>query len=192
MLSYDYNDAKRYDILYYPTPYSAIPVESVTNPDNDVYFLGKGKNRLTEIIDAYERFTQNGLKCDFNLVGVPGKQQVYKDDIHYIKSMPYRENLSRASRSKCLLEILQKNAKGYTPRMWEAILLGKKIMTNNPTVRYSPFYDERYVSIFTDTKKLDTDFIRANPDLKIDYHYIDQLSPRHLLEFITARLNETV
>lgn len=41
-------------------------------------------------------------------------------------------------------------------------------------------------------KKLDTDFIRANPDLKIDYHYIDQLSPRHLLEFITARLNETV
>jgi hypothetical protein len=125
-------------------------------------------------------------------VGVPGKQQVYKDDIHYIKSMPYRENLSRASRSKCLLEILQKNAKGYTPRMWEAILLGKKIMTNNPTVRYSPFYDERYVSIFTDTKKLDTDFIRANPDLKIDYHYIDQLSPRHLLEFITARLNETV
>ena len=52
--------------------------------------------------------------------------------------------------------------------------------------------DERYVSIFTDTKKLDTDFIRANPDLKIDYHYIDQLSPRHLLEFITARLNETV
>lgn len=56
VLSYDYNDAKRYDILYYPTPYSAIPVESVTNPDNDVYFLGKGKNRLTEIIDAYERF----------------------------------------------------------------------------------------------------------------------------------------
>lgn len=70
--------------------------------------------------------------------------------------------------------------------------IGEKIMTNNPTVRYSPFYDERYVSIFTDTKKLDTDFIRANPDLKIDYHYIDQLSPRHLLEFITARLNETV
>lgn len=118
----------------------------------DLYFLGATKNRFTEIIEAYESCTQNGLKCDFNLVGVPGKQQVYKDDIHYIKSMPYRENLSRASRSKCLLEILQKNAKGYTPRMWEAILLGKKIMTNNPTVRYSPFYDERYVSIFTDTK----------------------------------------
>ena len=192
VLSYDYNDAKRYDILYYPTPYSAIPVESVTNPDNDVYFLGKGKNRLTEIIDAYERFTQNGLKCDFNLVGVPDKQQVYKNDIHYIKSMSYQENLFRASQSKCLLEILQKNARGYTFRMWEAILLGKKIITNNPIVRYSPFFDERYISIFTDTKKLDTDFVRANPDLKIDYHYIDQLSPRHLLEFITARLNETV
>lgn len=138
--------------MYYPTPYSSIPVETGIGTEKDLYFLGATKNRFTEIIEAYESCTQNGLKCDFNLVGVPGKQQVYKDDIHYIKSMPYRENLSRASRSKCLLEILQKNAKGYTPRMWEAILLGKKIMTNNPTVRYSPFYDERYVSIFTDTK----------------------------------------
>lgn len=152
VLSYDYNDAERYGILYYPTPYSSIPVETGIGTEKDLYFLGATKNRFTEIIEAYESCTQNGLKCDFNLVGVPGKQQVYKDDIHYIKSMPYRENLSRASRSKCLLEILQKNAKGYTPRMWEAILLGKKIMTNNPTVRYSPFYDERYVSIFTDTK----------------------------------------
>lgn len=83
VLSYDYNDAERYGILYYPTPYSSIPVETGIGTEKDLYFLGATKNRFTEIIEAYESCTQNGLKCDFNLVGVPGKQQVYKDDIHY-------------------------------------------------------------------------------------------------------------
>lgn len=122
----NYNDAERYGILYYPTPYSSIPVETGIGTEKDLYFLGATKNRFTEIIEAYESCTQNGLKCDFNLVGVPGKQQVYKDDIHYIKSMPYRENLSRASRSKCLLEILQKNAKAILPGCGKLFYWGKR------------------------------------------------------------------
>ena len=40
VLSYDYNDAERYGILYYPTPYSSIPVETGIGTEKDLYFLG--------------------------------------------------------------------------------------------------------------------------------------------------------
>ncbi len=111
----NYNDAERYGILYYPTPYSSIPVETGIGTEKDLYFLGATKNRFTEIIEAYESCTQNGLKCDFNLVGVPGKQQVYKDDIHYIKSMPYRENLSGPPARNACWKSYRKTQKAILP-----------------------------------------------------------------------------
>lgn len=46
VLSYDYNDAERYGILYYPTPYSSIPVETGIGTEKDLYFLGATKIAL--------------------------------------------------------------------------------------------------------------------------------------------------
>ena len=86
----------------------------------------KAKNRLPEIISAYERLCSFGLKCDFHLVGVEEKNQVHKDNICYISGMDYQTNLQHILHTKCLLEVMQQNGTGYTQRMCEAVALDKK------------------------------------------------------------------
>ena len=60
-----------YGWIYYPLVYSEVHVEDDNDiPESDVYFVGKAKDRLSEIISFFEKCDAAGLKCDFHLVDV--------------------------------------------------------------------------------------------------------------------------
>lgn len=61
-----------YGWVYYPLVYSEVHIEDNNDiPESDVYFVGKAKDRLSEIISFFEKCDAAGLKCDFHIVGVP-------------------------------------------------------------------------------------------------------------------------
>ena len=102
-ISYDKVDAQKYNILYHPTPYSLYPFDQKNNlQPSDVYFVGRAKNRLDEIIESYEKLTDMGFSCDFHITDVDPKDQKYSKDIHYNCRLTYEENLERIKNSQTI------------------------------------------------------------------------------------------
>lgn len=136
VITYNPIDAQKYNILYHPTQYSypTISLDIESKFKNDVYFIGTAKNRFNSIIKQYEYFISKGLSCDFNISGVPKKDQIYSKEINYIKRMPYIENLKHIKNSKSILEIVQEGSTGYTFRMWEAIAYNKLLISDNKAI----------------------------------------------------------
>ena len=188
-LSFDKNDCKKYGLTYYPLVFSTPNKTVITPIENDIYFLGWAKDRFNEIISMYKFFKSKGLKCDFNIVGVPTEKQILPNEIHYISGMDYMTNLNHVMSSRCLLEIMQGGAANYTQRVCEAVCLNKKIISNNSILKEEPFYNERYMSIFSTVKDIDENFVDSIHDNEIiDYKYADKMSPVNLIRFLEERL----
>ena len=187
-LSFDHADAEKYGMHYYPLVYS--PADIPDDPaisESDVYFVGKAKDRLPQILAAYEKLRDAGLKCDFYITGVAPENQKYADQIHYCGQMPYMENLKHIKKTKCLLEIMQGGGHGYTLRACEAIMYDKKMITDNPEIAGAPFYRPELISVFDGVEEIDPGFVISEPAVA-DYGWKEQLSPLRLLEYIDKRI----
>ena len=157
ILSYDRGDCKRYNLEYYPTPFSKIDVARLpkVNEDIDVFFCGTGKTRYPAIFDTYRRCTSKGLKCKFFIVGVPREKRIAEEGLIYDKRISYEENLAYVAKSKCILEIMQENADGYTPRLWEAIMFDKHLITNNYAIKESKYGHLNGIHLLDESISLD-------------------------------------
>lgn len=191
LISFDHKEANQYNIEYFSLVNSKATYD-LSSPihESDIFFVGAAKNRYDQIIAAYELLKAKKLKCDFHIVGVKKKHQKYRDEIHYINDMSYLENLKHIVKTKCILEIMQKNGHGFTQRMMDAIVYDKKIITNNQQVSTASFYNPSNILVFKDLVDLDreTSFFE-NFDRTANHNYKDEISPRKLLELVTEKLN---
>jgi hypothetical protein len=191
VITYDQNDAKKFEINYHPTVYSNYIVTDNNNiSKTDVYFLGADKNRLNKIIEIYSYLQSLGLKCSFYITNVKPENQFDYIGIHYIKSMTYEENLQHVLKSECVLEIMQENAQGFTMRTWEAIMYDKKLLTDNVEIKKATFYNASNILVFSELNSIvkNKNFF-DNIACKANYDYKDEISPLKLLEFITDKLS---
>ena len=186
VLSFDQNDCYKYGLTYYPLVYSSSNID-VTDISNDVYFVGKAKDRLEDILDAYSFLRDSGLKCDFNIVGVDLREQKYPNEINYCEPMSYADNIKHILSSKSILEIMQQTGTGYTLRTCEAIANDRLLITNNAEVQQAPFYDPKLIITFDRPSKIDVGVVR-NANIPVDYRYKQELSPIRLLQFIDSQL----
>lgn len=192
VITYDTNDAARYGFTYFPTVFSPICSIKPKAP-SDLYFLGLNKGRLPMLVEICRKAKDLGLKCNFIMLKVPHEEQIHIEGIHYVDTnVPYSENLANAAASGCIIEMLQPGASSATFRMWEAIMLNRKLITNSISVKSSPFFDDRYISTFTCADDFDWDFVRtpqkgfeANP-------FQENIRPEALVRFIEQRLNITI
>lgn len=191
IISYDEGDAAYYGLEFFPTSFSDYsPEDDFTISESDVFFVGRPKSRLKDIIEIYKILSSHGLKCDFYILGVDENEKIALEGIHYIeKPMPYQENLKHVIKSRCLLEIMQENATGATLRTWEAINYGKCLITNNKSLDRTSFYSSRFVTIFSDAYKLDIPFIKTYQPF--DNSLKMNIRPIKLLEFIEYKLSIT-
>lgn len=186
VLSFDHRDAMVYSLDYYPLVYSPIDIPVSEISESDVYFVGKAKDRLDEIRESYNIFRNAGLRCDFHVTGV-SQEDVKEDGIIYNQIVPYIENLQRIKATRCMLEIMQKDGHGFTLRYCEAIMYGKKIITNNPEIKEAPFYSEQRIQVFENPQEITDKFVMEGEE-KVDYGYKDKLSPKRLLDFLDNKL----
>lgn len=134
--TFDPNDAKRFGLELH-TQFFRMDIEIQSLPVlYDFYFLGFDKGRQGVLDEIKHRL--QGYKCEFIVVH---KLDDYID---------YRDNLSNATRSRCLVEVVQDGQSGLTLRPLEAMALGKKLLTNNTAIKYSPLYNPQNVFIVGD------------------------------------------
>ena len=183
ILTYDKGDSIKYDFIYYPTPYSRIRVPvSDDIPESDVYFCGKAKNRFQTIYKAYCDCRESGLKCDFYIMGLKMSSQIEAPGLHYDTPLSYMDNLQHIRRTKCILEIMQDGAVGYTPRLWESIVFDKHLLSNNISLLNTDYNNHKYVHLFDRDIKMPQQWI----DVPVEYEQCikEQLSPKYLLSFL--------
>lgn len=192
VVSYDMNDAKKYDLAYHPTVLSPIPVLVEKKYQSDIFFIGKSKKRLDLLIEISKRFRDYGIKCNFMIYGIPAENRRCSDYINYINvPLSYSESLIYAQNAKCLLELMQPDAVGYTFRTSEAVLYGKKLITNNPYIKSAPFYNDKDIVFFSEpTESFFEETSRKIQEGSLaQYKNFACLAPAHLLNFIEVKLN---
>ncbi|MCH5228538.1 MAG: hypothetical protein J1F12_00905 [Muribaculaceae bacterium] len=193
IISFDFKDAEKYNLLYYPIPYSKPKFFKQDRLIYDIYLLAKVKDRFDKILTVYKYLKKYNLNIKFILMGVPIEKRINLDGIEYSdKFMTYDENLNYIQKSKCLLEIMQGEGTGYTIRTGEAIVYDKFIITNNPYILKAPFYNPDYIIYFERTEDINPNFLHELKKNKI-INYTEEskmfFSPKKLLEFIENKLN---
>ena len=188
LVTYDKKDAQQFNMLYFPTSFSDVNVESDSSIEScDVLFLGKAKDRLNKIYGVYRNLKNANIKCNFFLVGVSQEERIKDDGLYYLdRPMNYYTYLQHVKKCRCILEIEQKGAIGETLRSWEAINFGKALLTDNPGIKESDFYNEQYISLIDDKGDIDKDYVKSYKEF--DNPLKDKIRPIRLLEFIQKHL----
>lgn len=163
VISMDYEDCRRYHWLYVNNTYNTKLQETKQAEEIDVFFVGSNKGRLEQLFNIYQYLESKGIKCDFFITDVKKEERVwgYKG-IHYIKRMKYEETLKYIKKSRCLLEIMQANQAGSTLRLCEAIVYGKKLLTNDRNIMNREYFDSGNMLYFDNAKDIDIKFIKQD------------------------------
>ena len=181
--SFDTEDCKRYGLRFFDF-YSITNLLPAGTPiDTDLFYIGSCRSpmRLKQARDVYEKVRRT-IRCDFRMIGVP-KHDVNNDDgIVYNKPMIYRDVIKQNQRSRCILELINRNQHGNTLRYKEAICYNRKLLTNNPDVLLSKYYNPRWIQYFERAEDIDVAWI-INDDV-VDFNYEGEFSPLRLLEMI--------
>lgn len=186
VITYDKGDAERYGYEFMPTFLSKIEIKENKVPNSNCSFVGLAKNRVDLINTLYNKLIGAGLKCDFIVSGLKDKTKQI-DGIKYIKrDISYMDYLKHVDRTDCIVELMQKNATGYTLRTWEALLYGKKLLTNNKCIRTASFYSPKQFIVFDDVNDIDLDKL-LEKDNKFEYN-ISETSPIKFFEMIDRTL----
>lgn len=183
-MSYDEGDCKKFNMTYFSEFESKINVADNSSVESsDVFFTGRAKQRLPKLIECYDHLTSLGQKCLFIILDAPEDQKVEREGIIYTNSyMTYRRMLEYSIRSKCLLDINQEGATGYTSRFLEAIIYNKLLLTNSIGVSKHPLYDERFIQEFKSITEVKPSFFEDKGEVK--YNYNNEFSPIHFIEII--------
>ena len=187
-MSYDKGDCKEYGMSYFSEFESKIELKNNSNvPSSDVFFTGRAKQRLPKLIECYDYLTSLGLKCLFIILDAPEDQKQERDGIVYTNQyMTYRRMLEYSIRSKCLLDINQEGATGYTSRFLEAVIYNKLLITNTRGIEDHPLYDSRYIKEFRAITEVDLTFFKGKENIK--YNYNNEFSPMNFI----MKVSETI
>ncbi len=180
-MSYDKGDCEEYGMSYFSEFESKIELTTNSNvPSSDVFFTGRAKQRLPKLIECYDYLTSLGLKCLFIILDAPEEQKERREGIYYTNQyMTYRRMLEYSIRSKCLLDINQEGATGYTSRFLEAVIYNKLLITNTRGIEGHPLYDMRYIKEFRSITEVDLAFFKGKED--IQYNYNNEFSPLNFI-----------
>lgn len=163
-------DAEKFGFLYYPDTFCRPDVEE-QEVVYDLCFSGADKERAGMVYQIYLAAQEKGVKCDFRLVD---EKKHYLPGITYIDWLPYREIIRQDLTSGCILEVLQMGQDGYSLRQEEAVVLGKKLLTNNPRAKESKFYKTGNIQYFSKVDDIDFDFVLKRES--VDYNYQGEYS----------------
>lgn len=121
--SFDFKDCERYGLNFYPQFIKKYNDLSRIIPRYDFSFVGRDKNRSKWLYDFKRKAEAQGFSVYLDIRGDK------KKDI-----LTYKEYLTGMCQGRCFIDLVQKNQSGLTLRPLEAVLYGRKVISNNPNI----------------------------------------------------------
>ena len=163
----------------------------------DVLFIGQDKGRMNRLLRIYDDLTQKGARCRFFITNTTCKKDDKdREGITCLEQpMSYKDCQAWVAGSNCLLELRYSSAAGETLRASEALIYGKKLITDNPALAESPDFTPQSIRILgpeDGTEHVDLSFITSSLEMPADKmeSYRKRLSPVALLEEFDSLLSE--
>jgi len=173
--TFNANDAEKYEFETFRG--GVFPCESpnyVVRSDytSDVFFIGKEKGRLMQLIKFVNQLNEQQIKCKFFIfadnpesIGID-ITELPTDIILSQNYIPYSEVIKYTVNTKCIFEYSVSETP--TLRYSEAIAFGKKLLSNAGNLKEHPLYNPQQFMV-----------------------YNDETPVSDIIEFINSPLNET-
>ena len=186
--SFDMEDCKKYGLKFFDFYSVTNLLPGHTTIDTDLFYVGSCRNpeRLKLARDVLDR-VKNVMHYDFRIIGVANNEIRETDGITYNQPMAYSEVVKQNQCSRCILELLNPGQHGNTLRFKEAICYNRKLLTNNPDVLQSKYYNPRWIQYFEHPDDIDVSWI-TNDDTP-NFQYNGEFSPLRLLDIIENHIN---
>ena len=183
VFSFDPEDCKRYGFVYFDVYSITNKISIDTKPTKNLFYIGNCRNnqRLNLLKEIYNRVNRS-INCDFRIAGVPLSKVIHNDGLIYNQPMPYSEVVKQIQRSTCILELVNTGQHGNTLRFKEAVCYNRKLITNNPEVLNSKYYNPCWIQYFKNIEDIDISWIVDN-DIP-SFQYDGSFSPLNLLKMI--------
>lgn len=184
IFTFDPKDAIEYNFQYIYSTLSDISQLLTKNQrKTDIFYVGRAVNRLSLMQKVLKKISKSVNTCEFYISGVnSSKDFLYPESITYNKYIPYKHVLEKVLNSNCIIEFVMPNQTGITLRTCEAIIFNKKLLTNNKNLSKLPFYNPKYMKIFSDENDIDINFINEKVD--VNYNYNGMFSPNIIIDRI--------
>lgn len=185
ILTFDPVDAKNNNWEYIGFHYySKHPVRSTRNLDSDLFFAGSIMGpRGKTLLQLLYCFNEKGVNCKYICPSPDGKlnHPNQPKGLQLIRRrIPYKHILNKMMGSNCILEVLQEGQYAPSLRYFEAVCYNKKLLTTNTEIKKYPYYDERFMKVFSQESDIDYEWVKR-PE-HIDYGYQNEFSPMHLFD----------
>lgn len=181
VLTYDFDDSRKYGFTHYNAPYSIIK-NDIPEVEKDLYLICVNKGRLSELHKIYQDSLDNCANCLFRITDVEESEQKYRGQIVYNTRIEYDEVVSEILKCNCIMDMLSSGHTGVSTRYYEAVCYNKKLLTNNKNVVNLPYYNPEYIHIYERPEDIDWDWVKER--VPVDYHYDGIFSPLRLLDKI--------
>ncbi|MCQ2060156.1 MAG: hypothetical protein MJY47_01030 [Fibrobacter sp.] len=176
--SYSLTDCQKYGLKFNPTFYfDDLVEESSLGITQDVFFIGKDKGRYAELKNFEKLFAEKGLSTKFFVTANHSISLCRK----YSKSISYKEVLENVKRSKCLFDFYSDSLAGLSLRAMESLFFGKKLITNNKTIREYDFFHPENIFILGERDLIElknfvcSEYLPISKDVKKKYLFSEWL-----------------
>ena len=158
--SYYKKDAEEAGCKYFDRYYSAMDMPKAVD-HYGVYFWGSDTGRRKKIEDIYIRLDELGISSRIGICYAQGEWPRLPG-IVYDTPRKYEEMLKDMAGADVLLDVIEGSG-GVSLRYLEAVVYGKKLISNNPEIRNMRFYDPGSMLLIKDPEYIDPDFIISSP-----------------------------
>lgn len=145
--TFDPGDAQKYDMkyagnFYFPSIYEKAPKSVKINCD--LLFIGLDKGRFSKLRQLRTELSHLiNAEIDF----IHPVKSLFSS--RYARPMTYDEYLARVARAHAILDWNRPGQQGFSMRPYEALALGKKLVTNNRAIASADFYHPANILILT-------------------------------------------
>lgn len=183
--SFDKRDCEEFGMTFFDI-YSEIEAEASQQKQSEqrqLVYVGncRSKARLRMVHQIFEQLHEE-CHCVFYLNGVEKKDMLY-EDIRYNCPLTYKQVVELTKQSDIILEIMNRDQTGNTLRSKEAVCYDKLLLTNNPAIVQSAYYDRHQMQYFERAEDIRLEELGR----RAEYGYKGEYSPKRLLEMIVEQ-----
>jgi hypothetical protein len=184
--SFDPVDAERYDLKFISNFYSY--EDRTAAHDYDVYFLGSyDESRLATVLQIVSLLERQRQRVMIKLlpIGKATTEQNLPSAITFIdRFIPSREAAEQMKKSRIILDIQNPIQHGLTFRVFEAMGLGKKLITTNADIVNYDFYNPNNIFIWNPSTRSIPDEFFTSPYQELSATIYKKYSREHWVKTV--------
>lgn len=185
IFSFDPSDCRSYGFSYWPQVCSMIKSVKIDSKQG-FYFAGRNKGRFELVRQIAESFHKRNIGAYIRIPDLNEKESAILKGFSSVElheyMISYEGMLDEELSYNCIFDLTQACQVGLSWRFIEGIMYGKKIVTNNPNVINSPFYNSSQVRIINTFEDLDFEWIQNTSCYC--HKYNDYYSPVKFINYL--------